>query len=140
MPDDIQKIIKATAKATAKEVRHEFDIVIENLEKGALKAINEQLDTHTKKFNSLEQRVGNMEKDITQVKGDVAAIKTTLAGTESEKPLKQRVEDLEAKRKRDLARFANMLSYTKTGDPKQFIRDYFKGRLDRASGRRRASE
>ncbi len=97
MPDDNKKIIKDTAKATAKEVRHEFDLVIEDLEKGTLKAIREELSTHTKQITELRKDVGSLKKDMTQVKDDVSVIKLAVQGTEDEKPLKQRVEDLEAK-------------------------------------------
>jgi len=97
MSDDIKKIIKDTAKTTAKEVRREFDIVIEDLEKGTLKAIKEELDTQGERLDGIEKHVIKMDRDLTQVKDDVAVIKTTLEGTDTEKPLKQRVKDLEAK-------------------------------------------
>ena len=93
MSDNTKQIIKDTAKETAKAVRHEFDLVIEDLEKGTLTAINEQLDTHTKQLGRLEERIGNVES----MKDDVEAIKLAVLGTETEKPLKQRVEDLELK-------------------------------------------
>ena len=67
MADDIKKIIKDSAKATAKEIRHEFDIVIEDLEKGTLKAIREELGTHTKQLERLEP----MEATLDQLKVDV---------------------------------------------------------------------
>ncbi len=93
MPEDIKKIIKDTAK----EVRHEFDLVIEDLEQGTLKAINEHLDNQTKRLGRVEQRVGKLDKDMAQVKNDVSVIKLAVQGTEDEKPLPQRVADLEAK-------------------------------------------
>jgi len=97
MADDIKKFIKDTAKTTAKEVRHEFDIVIEDLEKGTLKAIREELGTHGDQITEMQEDMRSLKDDMGQVKDDVAIIKTTLEGTESEKPLKQRVVDLEAK-------------------------------------------
>ncbi len=97
MADDIKQIIKETAKETAKEVRHEFDLVIEDLEKGTLKAIREELTTHGQQLKQMDGRLQRVEKDLTEVKDDVAVIKTTLGGTESENPLMQRVEELEAK-------------------------------------------
>jgi len=74
MADDIKKIIKDSAKATAKEIRHEFDIVIEDLEKGTLQAIREELGTHTQQL----ERLGPMEETLDQVRVDVDAIKATL--------------------------------------------------------------
>ena len=93
MPDDIKKIIKDTAKETAKEIRHEFDLVIEDLEQGPLKAINEQLDSQAKQLKTLESVPGKLDK----IDARLDVIERTLEGTENEKPLKQRVEDLELK-------------------------------------------
>jgi len=50
MADDIKKFIKDTAEETAKAVRHEFDIVIEDLEKGTLKAIREELGANGESY------------------------------------------------------------------------------------------
>lgn len=97
MADDIKKIIKDTAKATAKEVRREFDLVIEDLEKGTLKAIREELNTHGQRLDRIDRRLGKVEGDLAKVKDDVAAIKVSVGAEEGEKPLKQRVADLEAK-------------------------------------------
>ena len=87
MVDDIKKIIKDTAKATAKEVRHEFDIVIEDLERGTLKAIREELGTHTKQIRELQKDVGSLKKDIGEMKNDVTVIKLAVQGTEGERQL-----------------------------------------------------
>jgi len=97
MPDDIKKIIQETAKETAKEVRHEFDIVIENLEKGTLKAIREELTTHGQQITDVQKTLDGHTDQLEKIDNRVAAVETTLKGTESEKPLKQRVEDLEEK-------------------------------------------
>ena len=91
MPDDIRKIIEDTAKATAKEVRHEFDIVMEDLENGTLKAINEQLDSQAKQLAQLE----GVPAKLNKIEARLGSIEATLQGTETEKPLKQRVGDLE---------------------------------------------
>ena len=51
------------------------------------------MDTHTKQLERLEP----MEAKLEKIDSRLAAVETTLGGTESEKPLKQRVADLEAK-------------------------------------------
>lgn len=78
MAEDIKKIIQDTAKETAKEVRKEFDVVIEDLEKGTLKAISEQLDTHTKQLDRVETRLGKVENKLENVDARLGAIETTL--------------------------------------------------------------
>lgn len=45
----------------------------------------------------IDQRLQKVEKDVTEVKDDVAVIKVAVGMAEGEKPLKQRVEELEAK-------------------------------------------
>ena len=93
MAEDIKKIIQEAAKATAKEVRHQFDLVIEDLERGTLQAINEQLDTHTKEIKGVRQDLVSLKKDTAAMKDDVVAIKTTLEAVNLV-DLKQEVADL----------------------------------------------
>ncbi len=97
MVDDIKKVIKDTARATAKEVRHEFDLVIEDLEENTLKAINEQIASNTVKLTKVQKTLDGHTERLENIDTRLGSIETTLQGTETEKPLKQRVEDLESK-------------------------------------------
>ena len=76
-------------KDTPKKKR-EFGVILEDIDSN-VRHIVEAVDTHTTLLARLEKRVENLEP----LKDDVAAIKATLEGTETEKPLKQRVGDLE---------------------------------------------
>ncbi|HEX9721735.1 MAG TPA: hypothetical protein VGA53_00545 [Candidatus Paceibacterota bacterium] len=87
MAGDLKQLIQETAKATAKEVRKEFDLVIEDLEQGTLKAISEQLDMHTKQLNGMDARLGNVESRLENVDARLGAIETTLV---SGKPAKSK--------------------------------------------------
>lgn len=82
-------------KDTPKKAR-EFGVILESIDSNVKQTL-ELVHTHTKQIKELHKDVGSMKKDMTQVKDDVAVIKLALEGTESEKPLKQRVADLELK-------------------------------------------
>ena len=103
MANDIKQIIhdtaKETAQATAETTRREFKVLTEDLEKNIVKAMKEELDTHGQQIRELLTDMEVLMDDVGEVKDDVAAIKVGVGATEGEKPLKQRVEGLEAKAK-----------------------------------------
>ena len=78
-------------KDTPKKKR-EFGVILESIE-STVKQTLELVHTHTKQLERLEP----MEAKLDKIDDRLAAVETTLQGTETEKPLKQRVEDLEAK-------------------------------------------
>ncbi len=82
-------------KDTPKKKR-EFGVILESIE-STVKNVLEGNEASAKRLDLIEERTGRMEKDLTRVKNDVAVIKLAVEDTESEKPLNQRVEDLEAK-------------------------------------------
>ena len=99
MPDDIKQLLEEHEAKTkqhfdekVEEVKSHMDVVAEDL-RGEIKQVAEGVTANTERLELLEP----MQKTLDEVKDDVEAIKTTLQGTETEKPLKQRVADMEAK-------------------------------------------
>ena len=88
MADDIKKLLEKHRE----EIKNHFNVVAEDL-KGEIRQVAEGVTTNTEHLERLQP----MQRSLEEVKADVDAIKTTLGGTESEKPLKQRVADLELK-------------------------------------------
>ena len=102
MADDIKKIIEESGEQTRKEIGglrqdiKDVGILVEAVQSDVTH-IAEAVDTHTKQIKEIDQRLQKVEKDVTEVKDDVAVIKVAVGMAEGEKPLKQRVEELEAK-------------------------------------------
>ncbi len=82
-------------KDTPKKKR-EFGVILESIDSNVKQTL-ELVHTHTKQITELQKDVGSLQKDLTEVKDDVAVIKVAVGVVEGEKPLKQRVEELEAK-------------------------------------------
>ena len=94
MAEDIKKIIKQTARETAKEVRREFDLVIEDLEKGTLKAINEQLDSQNKQVTQIQKTLSHHGEKLDKIDTRLAVVETALESVNLPM-LKQKVLGLE---------------------------------------------
>ena len=78
-------------KDTPKKER-EFGVILESID-SKVQHIVEAVDIHTKQLERLEP----IETKLDKIDDRLAAVETILGGTETEKPLKQRVEDLEVK-------------------------------------------
>ena len=60
--NNIETIIKKTAKETAKEVRQQFDVVMESIEKDTLGGINDQLDVQARHLERLDGVPAKLDK------------------------------------------------------------------------------
>ena len=92
MPDDIKKIIEETAEKTAKKINDHFDVVADRLE-GHLLRVAEGVEGNAQRLD----RLAGVPDKLNKIDARLDVIETTLEGTETEKPLKQRVEALESK-------------------------------------------
>ncbi len=91
MADDIKKLLEEHKD----EIKRHFGVVAEET-KSEIKVYTEQIATNTEQITQIQQDLKGVRKDLSQVKNDVAIIKVAVGVVEGEKPLKQRVEELEA--------------------------------------------
>ena len=80
-------------KYTPKKKR-EFGVILESIDSN-VKHVVETVDDHTRQIKEMDQRLKKVEENLNEVKDDVAVIKVGVGATEGEKPLKQRIGDLE---------------------------------------------
>lgn len=91
MSDDIKKIIKDVAKATAQEVNQDLGVKMEALQSD-IKQVLEGVETHTQQLKRIENQMEKFEP----MQDDIEAIKVTVESIQHDLKRKAGREELSA--------------------------------------------